>query len=86
MRLDGGSLTTKEMRLVDDTLNGFYGKAGYNFFDMFSAEAGYQYMTGDKTYQDVTAVASVLKGLLDHVPKITVLAAYFYNRFVDPDQ
>ena len=86
VRLVGDSLITKEMTLVDDTLNGVYGKVGYNFFDMFSAEAGYQYMTGDKTYQDVTAVASVLKGLLDNVPKITVLDAYFYNRFVDPDQ
>ena len=84
--LVGDSFLTKEMKLRDETLNGFYGKAGYNFFNMFFAEAGYQHMTGDNTYQDVTGVAKVLEDLLKNVPKITVLEAYFYNKFVDPDQ
>lgn len=84
--LVGNAVITKEMTLLDDTLNGFYGKVGYNFYDMFFAEAGYQYMTGDNTYQDVIGVARVLDGLLENIPKITVLEAYFYNRFIDPDQ
>ncbi|MFC1538526.1 hypothetical protein ACFL6H_03805 [Candidatus Latescibacterota bacterium] len=82
----GDSLITKEMKLADDILDGFYGKVGYNFFDMFFAEAGYQYMTGDNKYRDVTAVAKFLDGILESIPKITVLEAYFYNRFVDPKE
>ncbi len=82
----GNSVITKEMTLLDDILNGFYGKVGYNFYDLFFAEAGYQYMTGDNTYQDIIGVARVLSGLLESIPKITVLEAYFYNRFIDPDQ
>ncbi|MFC1552799.1 hypothetical protein ACFL6P_09600 [Candidatus Latescibacterota bacterium] len=82
----GDSLITKEMKLADDILDGFYGKAGYNFFDMFYAQAGYQYMTGDNEYRDVTGVAKLMDGLLESIPKITVLEAYFYNRFVDPDE
>ncbi|MFC1489932.1 hypothetical protein ACFL6K_01855 [Candidatus Latescibacterota bacterium] len=82
----GDSLITKEMKLSDDILDGFYGKAGYNFFDMVYAEAGYQYMTGDNKYRDVTGVAKILENVLKSIPKITVLEAYFYNRFVNPDE
>ena len=83
--LVGTSVITKEQKLPDDTLDGIYGKIGYSLFDMLYAEAGYQYMSGDKQYQDVIGVAKVLPGLLDNIPKITVLDAYFYNRYVDPD-
>lgn len=86
VRLVGTNIITKEQDLLDDTLNGVYGKAGYRFMDFFSAEAGYQFMKGDNTYQDVTGTAKVLPGLLDNVPKLTVLEAFFYNRFVDPDE
>ena len=86
MILVGNAVITKEMTLLDDILNGFYGKIGYNFYDLFFAEAGYQYMTGDNTYQDIIGVARVFDDLLENIPKITVLEAYFYNRFIDPDQ
>ncbi len=84
--LIGNTVITKEMRLTSDNLNGVYGKLGYNFYELFFAEAGYQYMKGDNTYQDFTAVAQVLDTVLQAIPKISLLEAYFYNRFVDPDQ
>ena len=86
VRLVGTQVIRKEQTLLDDTLNGIYGKAGYRLMDFFAVEAGYQYMKGDDTYQDVSGTARFLPGLLDNVPRITVLEAYFYNRFVDPDE
>jgi len=83
--LYGDQVSTKEQTLPDDNLDGMYGRIGYYFFDMFFAEAGYQYLTGDGRYQDLTGEAKVLPGLLDNIPKITVLEAYFYNRYVDTD-
>ena len=76
---------TKEDNLPDDILNGVYGAAGYNFFDMISARASYQYMTGDKTYQDVSGKIVVLDQILKQIPKISIAEAYYYNTYVtDP--
>ena len=76
---------TKEDTLPDDILNGFYGAAGYNFFDMISARASYQYMTGDNTYQDLSGKIVLLDQLLKQIPKISIAEAYYYNTYVtDP--
>ncbi|MCE5251499.1 hypothetical protein LLG96_14895 [bacterium] len=84
--LVGASPRTKEDFLPDETLNGMYGMAGYNFFDMVSARATYQYMTGDRQYQDLTGVVNVLDRVLQQIPKISLAEAYFYNTYVDMDR
>jgi len=82
----GNKVETKDMRLVDETLNGVYGKLGYNFFDMMSAEVSYQNMTGDQTFQDLIGKIKIHDRFLDHVPKIALVEGYFYNTYVDTDK
>ena len=82
----GNKVETKEMRLIDETLNGVYGKVGYNFFDMISAEVCYQNMTGDRTFQDLIGKVKIHDRFLDHVPKIALVEGYFYNTYVDTDK
>lgn len=86
IRLIGTVPLTKEASLVDETLNGFYARVGYNFFDIITATAGYQHMTGDRTFNDITGKAAVSPNALKAVPKISLLEAYFYNTYVDPDK
>lgn len=83
--LVGNSVITKEMSMPDLTLNGVFGRAEYDFFNFFSAEATYQNMTGDKTYQDLTGIIKILDGVLHHVPKISLAEGYYYNTYVDTD-
>ncbi|MFC1508818.1 hypothetical protein ACFL60_03910 [Candidatus Omnitrophota bacterium] len=82
VNLVGGTVITKEMNLPDDTLNGVYGYAGYNFFDMISARGSYQYMTGDNKYQDLSGKIIVNEKVLERVPKISIVEGYFYNTYV----
>ena len=86
VRLVGTNPLTKDGTLVDESLNGFFGRLGYNLFDMVSAEATYQHMTGDRTFNDLTGKVSLLDLLLKQIPKISLAEAYFYNTYVDPDQ
>jgi hypothetical protein len=81
--LSGNALITKDMMLPDNNLDGVYGSLGYKFFNLVSTEAGYQYMTGDKDYQDLTGTVRLLDGALKNIPKITLLEGYFYNRYVE---
>lgn len=83
--LVGNSVTTKDRSLPDMTLNGAYGLARYNFFDLVSAEATYQNMTGDRTYQDLIGKVKVLDRVLQHIPKISLAEGYYYNTYVDTD-
>ena len=83
VQLVGNAIIRKEMNIPDGSLDGFYGRMGYQLVDFVYAHAGYQYMTGDKTYQDISGVVRLLPGLLDMVPKLTVMEAYFYNRHVE---
>lgn len=83
VQLIGGDIIRKEMTLPEGSLDGFYGRTSYQFADWFYFNAGYQNMMGDKTYQDITGVARLLPGLLGMIPKLTVMEAYFYNRYVE---
>ncbi len=85
VRLVGTMPTTKENTLMDETLNGFYGRAGYGLLDLVEAEAGYQHMTGDRTFNDLTGSVKLLENTLKMIPKISLAEAYFYNTYVDPD-
>ena len=65
------------MALPDDTLNGVYGFAGYNFFDMVSVRGSYQYMTGDNTYQDLSGKFIINDKVLASFPYIYIVEAYY---------
>lgn len=78
-----GTVVTREEQLIDQTLDGIFGRAGYNFFDIARAEASYQYMTGDDSYQDLTGRASVGTRVLERIPRISILETYYYNTFVN---
>jgi len=86
VRLVGTTPITKEGSLIDEALNGFFGRAGYSLLDMIEAEAGYQHMTGDRTFNDLTGRVTVLENALKMIPKISLAEAYFYNTYVDPDE
>lgn len=81
VRLVGTTPVTKESMLVDEALNGVFGRIGYSFFGIATATAGYQYMTGDRSFQDLTGHAVIEQRLLDIIPKISLAEAYFYNRY-----
>ncbi|HUT63837.1 MAG TPA: hypothetical protein VMZ04_07760 [Anaerolineae bacterium] len=84
--LVGNNVITKEMTLLDESLNGIYGMLGYNFFDLVNAGATYQHMTGNKTFNDLTGKVAILDRVLQQVPKISLAEAYYYNTYVDPDR
>jgi len=86
VRLVGTSPITKEQALIDETLNGFYGRAGYSLLDLAEANASYQHMTGDRTFKDLTGSVKLLDNTLKMIPKISLAEAYFFNTYVDPDQ
>ena len=79
VRLVGLTPVTKEMTLVDETWNGVHGRAKYNLFNFVEAGAGYQYMTGDASFQDVTGTVGLMENLLRSIPKISIAEAYFHN-------
>ncbi|MBN1293703.1 MAG: hypothetical protein JXB48_17815 [Candidatus Latescibacteria bacterium] len=84
--LIGDNIITKEMKLVDQMLNGMYAMMGYNFYEMFSAHGTFQVMNGDKEYQDVTGKIVIQERLLENIPKISIAEAYYYNTYVDMDR
>jgi len=86
VRLVGTTPLTKESSLVDETLNGVYGYAGYNLLDMVEASVGYQRMVGDRNFNDLTGTVTILENTLKMIPKISLAEAYFYNRYVDPEE
>jgi hypothetical protein len=83
VRLVGTTPVTKEMSLDDESLNGVWGRLGYDFFGLAAATASYQTMQGDRSFHDLTGTASVNERTLKNVPKISLLEAYFYNRYVE---
>lgn len=86
VRLVGTTPITKENTLIDETLDGFWSRIGYNFFNFVEATAGYQHMTGDREFNDLTGSVGLLKSTLDMIPKLSLAQAYFYNTYVDPDE
>ncbi len=73
------------MLLPDMTLDGAFGLARYNFFNMVNAEASYQYITGDRSFQDLTGKVKVLDRVLEHIPRLSLVEGYYYNTYVDTD-
>ncbi|MBN1577192.1 MAG: hypothetical protein JW913_11605 [Chitinispirillaceae bacterium] len=76
------SITTKEQRLVSDTLNGVFGRLGFNIADVLLIQGDYQYMVGKKetsTDQRFEALGSLGALLLDKIPKLNRAEIYYYK-------
>lgn len=76
------SITTKEQRLVSDTLNGVFGRLGFNIANVLIVEGQYQYMAGknsDNKDRRFEATGSLGSMLLDRIPKLSRAEVYFYK-------
>jgi hypothetical protein len=73
-------ITTKEMRLYDDKLNGVFGKLGFDIAGVLVIDGVYQYMVGtdDKNHTDqrFEAVAAVGDLIVKKIPKISKAEMY----------
>jgi hypothetical protein len=73
-------ITTKEMRLYDDNLNGIFGKLGFDIAGVLIIDGVYQYMVGtdDKNHKDqrFEAVAAVGDLIVKKIPKISKAEMY----------
>jgi hypothetical protein len=75
-------VATKESNIPDDTLNGVFGRLGFNIADVLSLEGGYQYMVGkDSKNKDQRFEASCSVGdlVLKKIPKINKAEVYYYK-------
>lgn len=76
------TITTKEDRLMSDTLNGVFGRLGFNISDVLLIEGSYQYMVGnDKNNKDQRFEASGALGdiILQKIPKLNKAEIYLYK-------
>jgi hypothetical protein len=76
------TVVTKEQRLVSDTLNGVFGRLGFDVGGILLVEGNYQYMIGkheDHTDQRFEAIGSLGKVILDRIPKLNRAEVYFYK-------
>jgi len=73
-------ITTKEMRLYDDKLNGVFGKLGFDIAGVLVIDGVYQYMVGteDKNHTDqrFEAVAAVGDLIVKKLPKLSKAEMY----------
>jgi hypothetical protein len=75
-------ISTKEKRLVSDTLNGVFGRLGFNIADVLVIDGSYQYMIGNKdTSKDQRFEVSGALGdiILQKIPKLN-RAEVYYNK------
>ena len=75
-------ITTKEQRLADDTLNGVFGRLGFNIADVLLIDGSYQYMIGQQEEskdQRFEAVASLGELVLSKIPKLNRAEVYYYK-------
>jgi len=75
-------ISTKSDRLVSDTLNGVFGRLGFNISDVLLIEGSYQYMIGqtdDNKDQRFEACASLGDMLLQKIPKLNRAEIYYYK-------
>ena len=81
-------ITTKESRLADDTLNGVFGRLGFNIADVLLIEGSYQYMIGQREEskdQRFEAVGSLGELVLSKIPKLNRAEVYYYKSRIGND-
>lgn len=70
----------KAERIPSDTLNGIYGRLGFNIANAFIIDGAYQYLIGKRdTDQRFEATASLGDIILQKIPKINKAEAYYYK-------
>src|SRR5690606_35847895 len=73
-------VSTKAERIPSDTLNGIYGRLGFNIANAFIIDGAYQYLIGKRdTDQRFEATASLGDIILQKIPKINKAEAYYYK-------
>ena len=75
-------ITTKEQRLISDTLNGVFGRLGFNIADVLLIDGSYQYMIGrreESKDQRFEAVGSLGELVLSKIPKLNRAEVYYYK-------
>jgi hypothetical protein len=75
-------ISTKEERLIKDTLNGVFGRLGFNIADVLLIDGSYQYMVGreDKNKdQRFEAIGSLGDLILQKIPKLNRAEIYYYK-------
>ncbi len=81
-------ITTKESRLADDTLNGVFGRLGFNIADVLLIDGSYQYMIGQREEskdQRFEAVGSLGELVLSKIPKLNRAEVYYYKSRIGND-
>jgi hypothetical protein len=82
------SISTKVDALPDDTLNGAYGRLGFDLFGAFTLNGGYQYMigSGDNDKDQRFEVSGSLGSMIaDKIPKVKSAEAYLYKTRINAD-
>ncbi len=73
-------ISTKEMRLYDDDLNGVFGRLGFDIAGVLVIDGAYQYMAGtkDKNYKDqrFEGIAAIGDLIVKKIPKISKAEMY----------
>ncbi|MBN2037459.1 MAG: hypothetical protein JW768_12010 [Chitinispirillaceae bacterium] len=82
------AISTKVDSLPDDTLNGAFGRLGFDFFGALSVDGGYQYMIGSRegSPDQRFEVSGSLGALVaDRIPKVKSAEAYLYKTRIGAD-
>ena len=71
--------STKEDRLIDNSLNGIFGRLGFNIANALIIDGSYQYLIGksDDKDQRFEATASIGDLILGKIPKLNKAEAYY---------
>lgn len=73
-------ISTKAERIPSDTLNGIYGRLGFNIANVLIIDGAYQYLIGNRDKdQRFEATASLGDIILQKIPKINKAEAYYYK-------
>jgi len=82
------SIYSKADSLKDDTLNGVFGRLGFDIADVLVIDGAYQYLvgsTGSSKDQRFEITGSIGKLITDRIPKIKKLEAYLYKTNIGSD-
>jgi hypothetical protein len=82
------TISTKVDSLPDDTLNGAFGRLGFDLFGALTLSGGYQYMVGsgdnskDQRFEMSGSLGSMIT---DRIPKVKSAEAYLYKTRINAD-
>ena len=74
------AITTKEQTLVDDNLNGIFGRLGFNIANILTIDGSYQYMVGsdnankDQRFEISSSIGDLI---IQKIPRLTKAQIYY---------